>query len=161
MITCTTCLLVKNEEEFYNNRKSKSKMCKTCFKEYNATRYKVRKVKQSKYSDVAGEAELEKLFIKHLLASAKSRAKAIGMAFDLEIEDITIPTVCPVLGFPLSLRDGDKRTTPSLDRLDSSKGYTKDNVVIISWRANSLKSDATVQELTWLAEWYRNEMLKR
>lgn len=38
--------------------------------------------------------------------------------------------------------------SPSLDRIDSSKGYVKGNVRVISARANMLKNNATVEELT-------------
>lgn len=37
--------------------------------------------------------------------------------------------------------------SPSLDRLDSSKGYVKGNVRVISKRANQLKNNATVEEM--------------
>lgn len=63
-------------------------------------------------------------------------------------KDIVIPSVCPVLGIPLFLV-GSKRTdnSPSVDRVDSTRGYTKDNVRIISWRANKLKQDASLEEV--------------
>lgn len=91
-----------------------------------------------------------------LLAQARLRALDGGLAFDLTLDDIVIPAVCPVLGIPLLLgasRD-QKDYSPSLDRIDSRKGYTKDNVVVVSWRANKLKSNATVMELRRLYEYY-------
>jgi hypothetical protein len=36
------------------------------------------------------------------------------------------------------------------DRKDNARGYVKDNVRVISWRANRLKSDATLEELRLL-----------
>jgi hypothetical protein len=41
--------------------------------------------------------------------------------------------------------------SPTLDRIDNSKGYIVGNVWVISMRANRLKSDATVDELMMLA----------
>ena len=77
---------------------------------------------------------------RRLYDSAKSRATKKGREFNIELEDIVIPETCPVFGAPL--------TEPSIDRLDSSKGYVKGNIRVISLRANLLKNDATVEELT-------------
>jgi hypothetical protein len=37
-------------------------------------------------------------------------------------------------------------STPSIDRKDSDKPYSKDNIEIVSWRYNHCKSDTTVEE---------------
>ena len=71
--------------------------------------------------------------------SAKSRATEKGREFNIELSDIVIPDFCPVLGVPMD--------RPSLDRIDSSKGYVKGNVRVISHRANMLKNNATIEEL--------------
>lgn len=75
---------------------------------------------------------------------AKSRAKERGLAFNLDRSDVVIPEVCPVFNTPM--------VRPSLDRIDSAKGYEKDNVRVISWRANMLKNNATKEELRLLYE---------
>src|SRR5208283_2776809 len=90
---------------------------------------------------------------RYMLTEAKRRAKKYGLDFNLELEDIVIPEVCPALGIPLfsgGLSEGKRMqgpNSPSLDRVDSSKGYVKDNVRVISWRANKIKSNATADEL--------------
>lgn len=75
---------------------------------------------------------------------AKYRAKQKGLYFNITKEDIVIPDTCPLLGTPME--------SPSLDRIDSSKGYIKGNVWVISNRANTLKNDASLQELKTLVE---------
>ena len=86
--------------------------------------------------------------------NAKHRAKKKGIKFEIEMEDIIIPTTCPLLGIPIRLDTGDKRSpnNPSLDQIRPGKGYTLDNIQVISSRANWLKSDATLQELKTLVE---------
>lgn len=71
------------------------------------------------------------------------------MAFDITVADLEIPTVCPVLGIPITIASGlgSKPGAPSLDRIDNTKGYIKGNVRVISSRANRLKADATLDEL--------------
>lgn len=88
---------------------------------------------------------------KYLLRSAKQRAKARGLEFNIDLSDIELPTICPLLGIPLKV-SSNKATdnSYSLDRIDSSKGYVKGNVWVISRRANTLKNNATVEELELL-----------
>lgn len=86
----------------------------------------------------------------YLLYEAKGRAKKKGLEFSLTKEDIKIPKFCPVLGMPLFPNKGTfggAYNSPSVDCFDNSKGYTKDNIRIISLRANRLKNDATIKEL--------------
>ena len=82
---------------------------------------------------------------KIMLRSAKKRSKKAGLAFDIKLEDVEIPTRCPLLGIPLIVGGG--HNSPSLDRIDSAGGYTRDNIWVISNRANRIKSDATLAEL--------------
>lgn len=87
---------------------------------------------------------------------AKSRAKERNIEFNLEKCDITIPTHCPILGIKLKAhegRSGGNPESPALDRKDPSKGYTKDNVWVISHRANMMKSNASEKELIRFAKW--------
>jgi hypothetical protein len=75
------------------------------------------------------------------------------------LKSTTLPMVCPMLGKPLNYngtgREGYTREdfSPSLDRVDSSKGYTKDNIQVISWRANRIKNDSTPEELMMIAKY--------
>lgn len=91
---------------------------------------------------------------KRIFTRVKSRAKRRGILFDLSIEDIIIPSHCPVLGIPIKAvtpvgEDGRryKDDSPSVDRIDPVKGYVKGNIRVISQRANLLKSNAELWEL--------------
>lgn len=78
----------------------------------------------------------------------KKRARDRELEFTLTLDDIVFPSKCPVLGIDI-VRDGSAGVNhlPSIDRIDSSKGYTPDNIQWLSFRANTLKSNATVDEL--------------
>ena len=83
-----------------------------------------------------------------LLADARKRAKKKGIEFELAKEDIIVPEICPVLGLVLEVGEGQRQpNSPSIDRIDNSKGYIRGNVAIISLRANALKNDGTIEEL--------------
>jgi hypothetical protein len=74
---------------------------------------------------------------------AKRLAEKRGIPFELSYEDFEVvwearKDNCPVLDIPL--------THPSMDRIDSSKGYNKDNIQCISTRANDLKKNGTPEE---------------
>jgi hypothetical protein len=110
---------------------------------YEANREKYREAKKA-----YREANREKRREAGLLTGAKQRAKAKGLEFNIDKEDVIIPEVCPVLGLRLVQGSGGHHAgSPSLDRIDPSKGYIKGNVRVISYRANLLKSDATLEEL--------------
>ena len=88
---------------------------------------------------------------KRLFRTSKKSAKKRGIDFTIKITDILIPDFCPVLGIRLHYKDKNKQVSirgkcpnsPSIDRIDNSKGYEKGNVRVISWRANWLKTDSS------------------
>ena len=85
---------------------------------------------------------------KHMLNQAKLRAGRKGLGFNLLESDIIIPDKCPILEVSLVIGTKDNyEYSPSLDRKDNSRGYTKDNVWVISKKANSMKNSATSEEL--------------
>lgn len=85
---------------------------------------------------------------RNMLAGAKRRASIKNIDFNITEEDIEIPTICPILEVPLVIgTKGDYEYSPSLDRIDNSKGYVKGNIQVISKKANSMKNSATIAEL--------------
>jgi hypothetical protein len=95
---------------------------------------------------------------KAILKAAKSRAKIRGLDFNIELSDIAIPELCPILKTPIIIHSGTGKQgghmdSPSLDKIDNNKGYVKGNVQVISHKANSMKFNATPDELVLFAEW--------
>ena len=81
----------------------------------------------------------------------KTRAKRKNISFDIEVEDIIVPNECPILKIPLHYEC--RENTPSVDRIDNSKGYIKGNIQIVSYKANTMKNSASPKELTEFAKW--------
>lgn len=95
---------------------------------------------------------------KYCLTVLKTRAKKRGIAMTLTTEDIDLPEICPVLGIKLFRGRGtNNHNAPSVDRFDNNKGYTKDNIRIISLRANNLKNNATLDEMEAVVAYMRGE----
>jgi hypothetical protein len=108
-----------------------------------------RKAKANAASKKSGSWERRRIKrpLSHLLIRARNRATARGREFSITLDDLYIPEICPLLGVPLSLTDPNTAYRPSIDRIDSNKGYIPGNVWVVSNRANRLKSDATADEL--------------
>lgn len=91
--------------------------------------------------------------------SAKKRAKLKNIYFDIEIQDIPpIPEICPILGITIKSNNTNSPldSSPSLDRIDNSLGYIKNNIQIISNRANRIKSNSTIEELEKIIKYLKD-----
>lgn len=103
---------------------------------------------------------VNKDYVEKIWSRSKARAKLCGIPFTLtrdDISDLTIPITCPVLGIPLRQERGRQTDNSiSIDRIDSTKGYTPDNVVIVSWKVNRLKSNASLDEMRKMVTFYES-----
>lgn len=101
-------------------------------------------------------------WLNHLLTNKK-----VSEQTRMEIlNTIVLPDSCPILGLQLDY-DGTGTgafcrtdSSPSLDQIVPSKGYTADNVQVISWRANRIKNDSTPEELMKIAQ-YMDQLTKK
>jgi hypothetical protein len=168
---CSKCGITKLFSEFTcnNNRPDKLTVwCKACSKESRDAYYSKNKdsikVKHLEWREKNKESiKLKKIEKrkedprKIMLYSAKHRAQQRGLPFNIELDDIVIPEYCPVLHMKLELyNETQSRSSPSLDRINSKLGYTKDNIQVISWLANTMKTNASAKELLLFAEWVLN-----
>ena len=101
--------------------------------------------------------------VKLMFNQAKVRSKKRGWDFNLDLDELvaSAPLTCPLLDIELHYGKPTgyhNPAAPSLDRFDSSKGYTTDNVWIISRRANLIKNDATIQELSLMCSRLSNQI---
>lgn len=96
---------------------------------------------------------------KTLWSSRKNYAKAQGIPFTIGVEDVVVPTHCPILGIELKLGKGKARNeSPTLDRILPKKGYVPGNIAVISHRANRLKSDMTLDEAKRLVAYMAGDL---
>jgi hypothetical protein len=51
---------------------------------------------------------------------------------------------------------GGRWNSPSIDRIDHTKGHTPDTCVIVSWVANTMKSDCAKQDYTTIVKLLRS-----
>ena len=96
--------------------------------------------------------------LRELLNHLKQSAKKRNIHFDLTMNDLnnlSFPLTCPILGIPLYFNRGFAADNSySVDRISNDVGYTIDNVIIVSNRVNTLKSNATVDEMRKIADFY-------
>ena len=93
-----------------------------------------------------------------LLNWARRRVKESGLPYNLTVDDFEIPEFCPVLGIPLKVGKGKLHDfSPTLDRLVPELGYVKGNVEVISYKANRMRNNATLDELKLLVRWLENK----
>jgi hypothetical protein len=157
---------MKNREE----KPNRYKICKGCNQSLNLGKFSLTekwnpnsdtkntckkcsiKIRQTEKLNRDWKVDAARLLYKNI----KSRCKRMGREFSIELEDITIPEKCPVFGFELKRENRETwMCAPSVDRIDSSKGYIKGNVTVVSRRANILKRDATLEELEQLFNYYK------
>jgi hypothetical protein len=154
---CKLCNQDKLFSEFSQNVSAKDGLqykCRDCDKQYQETRRKENYQSQLLYGRKyqAKRREDFDYRLRMLLNASKQRAKTKNRVHTITVDDIKylypIDGKCPVFGFDLMFNDsGFRENSPSIDRIDSTEGYTVDNIQIISWKANRIKAYATVEEL--------------
>lgn len=137
--TCIKCEIEKPLDDFYKHTLTKdglSNCCKLC--EYEAK-----------------SAHHKKYPMKLPLRSAKYRAKKNNIPFDLDeayLESIRTD-FCPYLGTKM-VYGGQGSNNPnaaSLDKIIPELGYIKGNVQFVSYKANTMKNNASPEELVTFA----------
>lgn len=154
--TCTKCNQKKSLHEFHKDKRQSDGRrcwCKLCahksviqWQQDPSIKIK-RATKEKSNRDLNPEAML--------LALAKQRAKNRNLEFTITESDIQIPDRCPALDIPLFR--GDRQVhdnSPTLDRIDPTKGYIPGNVIVVSYAANRAKGRLTIDQLRKLTDFY-------
>jgi hypothetical protein len=180
---CIICGQVKSLDDFYACAKSRDKRgsyCKLCANEYGRQRVAnspevqaqkkrynqehaaetcaTRKIYRDSHKEEikdAHDALIAAYPTRPMIYEARKRAKAMGIPCTITEFDIEIPKFCPVLGIPIIpyQKDNNRDSCPSLDRVNLNYGYVPGNVCVMSYRANRLKNDGTIEEHDKLLKW--------
>ena len=157
---CTGCLTDLTIKEtgsdigncYASNYKNTIYKCNTCFIIF-ATSKKSKLRKEKTVGSPIHLADLAK--------GARARARKYDLPFNLKAKDLReiITARCPIFGFKFEINKQNTknnwRNSPSLDRIVPDKGYVKDNIIIVSLMANSIKNQATPKEIQKVATFYK------
>lgn len=104
------------------------------------------------------EEARQALWARRLWGKSKKRAKKDGIEFTISPGDIVVPLVCPIFGCTLEFQKGIADSNPSLDRVNNDLGYVPGNVRVISWRANYLKKDMSLEQMERMLKYMKGEI---
>ena len=137
---CRECRDIKSSKHRNENREAHNKYCRDKKREsYNPEKRRESYIKNNRIG---------------MLQAAKTRAKNKNLSFTITIDDVIIPTMCPILNIPLDYRD--RLHAPSLDRIVNNLGYVKGNVQVISSKANRLKNNGTIEEFEQILKYMKS-----
>lgn len=158
MKTCTICSVEKELEEFLRDKHAPGgyrNQCKECLRKRNKEQRVWENRKESYNAAMRRYRSTEKGAIHTSYQAAKGRAKKVGMPFDLDLEYVTELFYqqngkCALTGVDMQPKSG--RMSPSLDKMDPGLGYVRGNVQWLTWKANAVKQDLTMEELFQFCE---------
>jgi hypothetical protein len=111
-------------------------------------------------SDSLNTYDITQMEVNVIWRRLRESAKKRGIPFDLtpmDITDIGFPLCCRVLNEPIYFNKGKPRwNSISYDRIDSNLGYTRDNLVVVSFKVNRIKSDYTLDEIQKVLDYYKS-----
>ena len=150
MKICNVCNVNKLLLDFRGNRKT----CKQCNYEYTKNFFNSESGKEYRRKWQENKRRTQPTV--GMFNAAKKRAKKQNFPFDITLEDIVVPELCPVLGIELVFNIKiSQDNSPTLDKIIPELGYVKGNIAVISKRANTIKNNATIKEIEMLMEWLR------
>jgi predicted nucleic acid-binding Zn ribbon protein len=146
---------MKQKNMSYNKRMKKHPKCLNCGKDTTGLR------SDAKYcsNKCRNFSNHQTNYLVNLYKVTRARAIKRNIPFDIEIEDIIIPDICPVFNIPIKRGIGSmSNNSPSIDKIIPELGYVKGNVWVISMKANRVKSDLSKEELKLFAKTILNKI---
>lgn len=153
---CPKCQQVKPLADFHktnNTRDGRQHVCAECMGKANEQEFQKKRDRAAKLDAIGGG------LARYLINMARKRAKEKGLDCTIQPKDLVIPEVCPILLCRMERHTGKVQNhNYSLDRLDSTKGYVAGNVRVISWRANYIKNNISLEEAERLVAYMKGEI---
>ena len=163
--TCNTCKEDKLPAEFSLNNAAKDGLQYNCRTSDNKRQIQRRQKNPDVHLEYQRQYQRNRRLdfeyrLQMLLNASKQRAKLNDREHDINVEDIKaiypIDGCCPIFGIKLEFNEaGFRDSSPSIDRINSTKGYTRDNIQVISWKANRIKGAASLQDLEMLVAYLK------
>ena len=121
---------------------------------YTSNPLNIEKIRESNNTRVQADKLIDPL--KYLIWGCKRRARLKGLECTIQPSDFVFTGKCAILGIPIFFHRGKVQDdSVSLDRIDNDKGYVPGNVMLVSHKANRLKSDASLEEIEMIASYIR------
>lgn len=167
---CFKCAEWKDLSLFNKNPNTSggvAKLCRDCYNKHDSV-IKAEKNRSYKRKKMFENGDID-YYIRTRMSGLKSRSKRDNLEFDLESEFMINlykqqKGMCYYTGIQMNQEyksEGFQSWgSPSVDRIDSSKGYVKDNVVWCCFGVNSFKQSFSIEDFEKLirsANWWFNK----
>ncbi|MDC3085303.1 hypothetical protein OA196_00530 [Candidatus Pelagibacter sp.] len=93
--------------------------------------------------------------IRKVLNMKKKKFKNVNLDLNYLLKIFPKNFVCPALNIRIKFANGITDNTATLDRINPKAGYRKGNVIWISNLANRIKTNASVEEVGKVYNWFR------
>lgn len=150
-----------NEEEFYSYHRHICKKCHTHkqLKKYHSLSPEDKKIKKAKQNEW-----IKNNYLHYRVINSRARAKEYNIPFNITVEDVKGAWEkqggkCYYTDQPMVLAPSERRwQSVSIDRIDSSKGYEKDNIVLCRGIVNLVKNELSIDELLEIIDQIKSTM---
>tara|TARA_Y100001973_G_C5160678_1_gene313347 strand:- start:719 stop:1231 length:513 start_codon:yes stop_codon:yes gene_type:complete len=145
----------ENDPEFKEKEKARRR-------KYTATHPEQGKVQGQRWKEKATTLASDAFFTAKI-NSLRGRAKEKNLDFNLDKEFLKIifpkDNKCPALKIKFKTgNEGGRYNSPSVDRIDNSKGYVKGNIIWVSNLANMIMSSGTPQQVLDVGKFFKEQM---
>ena len=150
-----------NPEEFYSYHNYTCKKChvQKQIKKYHSLSPEEKRLKKAKQNEW-----VKNNYLHYRVTGSRARAKECGIPFNITVDDVQEVWEkqggkCYYTDQPMILGPSPRRwQCVSIDRVDSNRGYEKDNIVLCRGIVNLVKNELSVSELLEIVDQIKTTM---